>query len=351
MEILIDTSKIIAETLIIYPSIGDRQTKFEHLLNGHFEALQKQFEVGLRVGGLKEVKADYEKVYKNHKAYFLNKDFSKSNVFGGGSVAEYKAEKEVELRFFQTVVEWFNTHLYENGHLKPKIRFSYCCPDTLKIMQELVENIEVNQTEVTYFEDFFKDHPYTDLKDGNKYRDKTTGDLDFEKLLARIFEFAELFKDEKVRAYFFQKVIEDGLRENHLNDGQTDFQILKNKIEGRLKNSLQKPEDLRPLLPYFYNSETLDLALSAAIEVGLLNISGDWIHVGFKTSALSMFWRASVKAELSKPGATMYKVSKAAGEQFKFDFGQNAIDQKREIANFGTEYKELYKALLDLMRP
>lgn len=108
MEIYIDISKIVTKTLENYPSCTHLEKQFETVLQGHFEVLQRQLELGLRVGGLRAIMADYEKVLKSHKANFLQKDWSKLNVFGGGTIEDYKAEREVELQFFQSVVDWFN---------------------------------------------------------------------------------------------------------------------------------------------------------------------------------------------------------------------------------------------------
>jgi len=111
MQVQIDISKIVAETLKIYPSCEHLQGKFEQLLQGHFNVLQSQIEAGIRVDGLSDIKADYEKVLKNHKTNFLLKDWTKFNVFDGGSVDDYKAEREVELHFFQAAFDWFEKNL------------------------------------------------------------------------------------------------------------------------------------------------------------------------------------------------------------------------------------------------
>ncbi len=109
--------------------------------------------------------------------------------------------------------------------------------------------------------------------------------------------------------------------------------------------------DSRPLFLFFHGSKELDLALKAATNTGLISEAGKWGHIGHKTKAISVFWRAAVKAELAKADAPIYKVIEAVKEQFSEYFGQNAIDKKREIAAFGDEYKELYKSLLAIMRP
>jgi hypothetical protein len=111
MEIHIDVSKIVADTLKNYPSCEHLQGKFERLLQEYFEDLQSQVELGVRVGGLDEVRADYDRVLKDHKSRFMLKDWTKFNVFNGGTVDEHKAEREVELRFFQAAFDWFEKNL------------------------------------------------------------------------------------------------------------------------------------------------------------------------------------------------------------------------------------------------
>jgi hypothetical protein len=113
----------------------------------------------------------------------------------------------------------------------------------------------------------------------------------------------------------------------------------------------QEIEDPHPLLPFFHNEEKIDLALHAAKETGLINAEGTWAHIGEKTHAISVFWRAAVTAGAAKADAPIYKVTSALSEQFGNKFGQNAINKKKEIADFGETYKELYKALLAIMRP
>ena len=127
------------------------------------------------------------------------------------------------------------------------------------------------------------------------------------------------------------------------------------ELERRKEAAAPQPEiaaDLRPLLPYFHDGQNLDLALNAATETGLIDDAGKWVHVGFKTHAVSIFWRACVVASLAKSDAPVYKVRIAMKEQFCMDsLGPNAIDQKKEIADFGEDYKELYKELLKKIRP
>lgn len=110
--------------------------------------------------------------------------------------------------------------------------------------------------------------------------------------------------------------------------------------------------DTRPLAPFFHGKESLDLALKAAFVAELINEGGQWIHSGYKTNAVSVFWRAAVKTRLAKADAPNGKVSQAIKMQFGIDsLWINAIDQKRDIAQFGEPYKELYKKLLSEMRP
>jgi hypothetical protein len=119
----------------------------------------------------------------------------------------------------------------------------------------------------------------------------------------------------------------------------------------KVKNAPSSAAALRPLLPYFHGSKELDLALKAATETGLISEAGKWVHNGYKTKAISVFWRAAVKAGVAKADAPIYKVIEAIKEQFSEHFGQNAIDKKKDIADFGDEYKELYERLCAIMRP
>lgn len=130
------------------------------------------------------------------------------------------------------------------------------------------------------------------------------------------------------------------------------------KVFARFIEAEQAPQygipplmDTRPLLPYFHGGTELDLALKAAIEMELLNKIGKWAHIGEKTKAVSIFWRAAVTARLAKADAPIYKVTAAMKEQFSMKLGQNAIDKKKEIADFGEKYREIYKNLLAIMRP
>ncbi len=125
------------------------------------------------------------------------------------------------------------------------------------------------------------------------------------------------------------------------------------RLHEAMLDTLKTPaEELPALSPYFQNADSLDIALKAAFETKLLNYDGHWSHLGDKTKAVSVFWRACVTSGLAKADAPVYKVSNAMREQFSMNsLGQNAIDRKKEISEFGEEYKELYKQLLQIMRP
>ncbi|MFN8302598.1 MAG: hypothetical protein U0U46_08905 [Saprospiraceae bacterium] len=238
--------------------------------------------------------------------------------------------------------------------VKPKIKSSYCCPHTLQIMQGLVEKFDVSQDEVRIFEEFFSMHPYTNLDMGNAYRDSNTRILDFDKLLDKIFEIASLFEGE-IQEYFFACVIEDA-EEKSRHRWDTDLHILKKKIgerREREKAAAQTPslKDLRPLASYFHSSDQLDLAIKAATETGLIQ-DGVWVHIGYKTNAVSIFWRAAITAGLAKADAPLNKVVGAIKAQFRLEsLGVNAIDKKKGVNDFDKQYKELYKSLLAVMRP
>lgn len=238
--------------------------------------------------------------------------------------------------------------------VKPKIKSSYCCPNTEKIMQDLIEKFDVTQDDVRIFEEFFPMHPYTNLDMGNPYRDNDTRILDFDKLLDKIFQVASLFEGE-IQEYFFACVVEDA-EEKSRHRWDTDLHILKKKIGERRKMekaAAQTPplKDSRPLAPYFHSSDQLDLAIKAATETGLIQ-NGVWVHIGYKTNAVSIFWRAAIAAGLAKADAPLNKVVGALKAQFSLDsLGANAIDKKKKINDFDEQYKELYKSLLAVMRP
>lgn len=137
---------------------------------------------------------------------------------------------------FHRFKSYLKSKLEDKGALssiqKAQIKQRYCCFDTDKIMEGLVRNYEVTQIEVRHFEDFFNSHPYTNLDWGNLYRDETTKDLDFEKLLTKIFDVSSLFNDE-VQDYFFTCFLMDAEIQNTRRIGETDFYILKKRIEER----------------------------------------------------------------------------------------------------------------------
>lgn len=188
---------------------------------------------------------------------------------------------------------------------KAQIKSGYCCKETLKIMKGLVTRFDVTQTEVRHFEDFFHQHPYTNLDDGNKYRDKTTGDLDFEKLLTKIFDFASLF-DTAIQDYFFTCYLEDAEEQCRNKTCEPDFYILKKKIEARRKTATDKmPESTNPkksaALPPFqdvYNGSLNDLwrELSSTPKP-LVSKFGKFTWEGETVSVLMALAQALVTAE------------------------------------------------------
>lgn len=116
---------------------------------------------------------------------------------------------------------------------KPIIRDEYCCPSTTRIMKTLVQEFDVTQAQVRIFENFFHLHPYTNLDLGNPFRNKETMELDFEKLLLKIFQVADLFENE-IKDYFIASVLADGEQENIGGFKEIDFQTLKNSIKMKL---------------------------------------------------------------------------------------------------------------------
>jgi hypothetical protein len=368
MEINIDISKVVTETLESYPSCTHLQKRFEGLLQEHYDKLKSKIEDSSRIGGLSAIIEEYEILLKNHRSEFLQKNWLKINVFSGGTIDEFKAEKEVVLQFLQAVVHWFEKNKDNQGKktltkkeivdrfietgmklnadfdsksaedqaetllnrmsipeqkeikrlqqvnvigsdayfrefeerkawLKKNISegefwtcdiewtkneihkvekeqsllslfdkwrlqlfqsriyvftqlleklpsgTKYCCPNTLHILQSLAGRFDISSTQIRLFEDFFFQHPYTDLSDGNKYRDGKTGDLDFERLINKVFEFSNLL-DGELRDYFFRCFYQDTEYKNRHMVGEADSYILIKKIEERRSSELplSKPE-------------------------------------------------------------------------------------------------------------
>ena len=155
--------------------------------------------------------------------------------------------------------------------------------------------------------------------------------------------FVEKHGDEPIGSLFGEmaKVKESDFREFH-----------EYKMELFLKETQQAlngPE--MPLLKYFKDQPSLDLALRAATETEILS-NGKWAAVGLpKTKVISIFWRAAVKCGLAKAGAPVYKVVNALGAQFGIKFGKNSIDLKSRIGDFEEELQALHKRLEAMMRP
>lgn len=129
------------------------------------------------------------------------------------------------------------------------------------------------------------------------------------------------------------------------------------RVKAETKAKVFLEHDTRPLFPFFQDGESLDLALRAAFETGLINQAGKWVHIGEKTKAISIFWRVAVETGLAKV-SPVYKVISAIEIQFSYNFGKNAIDRKKPFAQFDNpkseypeKYKQLCKDLFAIMRP
>jgi len=346
IKIDIDISKLVTETLKDYPSCNHLQRKFETLLKGHYEVLQNQVENGLRVGGLNVIRSDYENVLTSHETNLLLKDWSKFNVFNGGSVEEHKAEREVDLHFFQAAFDWLDKNISKDGVEKQSIKGAYCCTETLKILEDLVELDGVGQMEVGIFEDFFVQHPYTNLNEGNVYRDKTTLDLDFEKLLLKVFEVASLLEGD-IQDYFFICFCKDAESQNRSGIRKTDYHILIKKVKERRKVAARSASQI-PLLGFdglFENDKAMGKAISAAFHSELISDKGKWIFTGAKTFAASSFWKAAVTAGLGKADIAKAKVAKLIGEHFGVHLNKNSIS-----TTTGDYDEGLYVNLLAAMK-
>jgi hypothetical protein len=235
MEINIDVSKIVAETLKNYPSCAHLQQKVEAIYKEHYEELKISVTESNRLGGLDEMIISYETPFLKDRDNFLKKDWKRLNLTQYQTLDEEKFEREVRIQYFQQVVNELKAlQEFQRRSAKPIIKDNYCCRYTRQIMQDLVSRYNVSQSDVRFFENFFVQHLYTNLDLGNVYRDKTTEDLDFEKLISRIFEVASLFEKD-VQEYFFTCIEEDAERENKLRFGETDWHILKKKILERRK--------------------------------------------------------------------------------------------------------------------
>lgn len=212
----------------------------------------------------------------------------------------------------------------------------------------------------------------------DKFPKCTTGwiysNLTLEKIPSIWLQYRNDCGDKSNLSYWFKKVCVNGengvryvshrhttLTANELNSLHPDdlhfvvSALAFHRFKRYLETKLLGNQDLRvkdfPLYPFFQDGQKLDLALRAAFETGLTNEDGKWGHIGEKTKAASIFWRAAVTAGLAKADTAAAKISTAIGSQFSFYLGPNAIDKKREIADFGEDYKELYKSLLKIMRP
>lgn len=214
---------------------------------------------------------------------------------------------------------------------KPQIKPKYCCNNTLKIMEGLVTRFDVTQIEVRHFEDFFEDHPYTNLDYGNKYRHETTKDLDFERLLTKIFDFSNLFNDE-VKNYFFTCCFEDGERKNSGRIGETDYHILKKKIQERRSTSEikipqtkagRKPNPPRTFQSLFKGEPEMNQLLDAAVFIGLIVKEGDrytWPDERNKSHLIRAFWYTAIDAGLAgKNFKNKETIAKAIKEFFRME--------------------------------
>jgi len=295
-------------------------------------------------------------------AFYFNEDNKRTNKGEGElmlylyppreleKIQQYKGEKlkGFEMAYFEALVESFG--IKEKGSFEP---------------------ILLAESELGKVKDLI----------GDKLPRCTTGsvysNLTDEKFPSIWLQYRNDCGDNRNLAYWFKKVCVNGenrlkyvfhrhttLTANELNSLHPDdlhfvvSALAFHRFKGYLEKKLLGNEDVRvedfPLFPFFHDGQKLDLALRAAFETGLINEFSRWAHIGEKTNAVTMFWRAAVKTGLAKADSPVYKVIKAIEVQFSIPFGQNAIistKQKKEIAEFGEDYKELYKALCDIMRP
>lgn len=263
-------------------------------------------------------------------------------------IEQYKAEKlkGFVLAYFEALVESFE--IKEKGSFEP---------------------ILLAESELGKVKDLIED----------KFPKCTTGwiysNLTLEKIPSIWLQYRNDCGDKSNLSYWFKKVCVNGengvryvrhrhttLTANELNSLHPDdlhfvvSALAFHRFKGYLEKKFLGKEDVRveedfPLSPFFHDGQKLDLALRAAFETELTNEDGKWVHIGEKTKAASVFWRAAVTAGLAKADTAAAKISTAIGSQFSFYLGPNAIDKKREIADFGEDYKELYKSLLKIMRP
>lgn len=347
MEINIDVSKIVAETLKNYPSCAHLRQKVEAIYQEHYEELKISVAESNRLGGLDKMIVSYETPFLQDRDAFLTMDWKRLNLTQNQTLDGEKFEREVRIKYFQQVVNELKAlQEFQQRNVKPKLYFNYCCPDTLEIMQTLVDGYNVTQIEVKHFENFFFEHPYTNLNWDNAYRDNTTKVLDFEKLISRIFEVANLFKGD-VQDYFFSCVDKDAERKNKHMIGETDYHILKKKIEERRKVAAPKagrqPAPARTFQSLFKDIPTMERLLTAAVSVGLIARDGDgysWINEGAKSHRICALWFTAVDAGMTK---AKLKNSEATTKAIQEFFGMNTLskDTIENVNRYNDEFKRV----------
>jgi len=354
MEINIDVSKIVAETLKNYPSCAHLQRKVEAIYKEHYEELKISVTESNRLGGLDEMIISYETPFLKDRDNFLKKDWKRLNLTQYQTLDEEKFEREVRIQYFQQVViELKALQEFQRRSAKPIIKDNYCCRYTRQIMQDLVSRYNVSQSDVRFFENFFVQHLYTNLDLGNVYRDKTTEDLDFEKLISQIFEVASLFEKD-VQEYFFTCIEEDAERENKLRFGETDWHILRRKIEERRKVTAstvpkagRQPAPVRTFQSLFKDLPTMERLLAAALSVGLIAKNGEkyaWIEEGAKSHRVCALWFTAVDAGMIKARLKNNEATTKAIQEF---FGMDSLskDTIDNVNQYNDEYNSTKSAL------
>jgi len=110
----IDISKLVTETLKNYPFCSHLQREFETHLQKHYNALHSNLEIANRIGTLNKERDKYEIILESLKRTLSNLSEPGFNVFHRPK-EEVKAETEMEIHFYQVVVNWFEKNFGRQG--------------------------------------------------------------------------------------------------------------------------------------------------------------------------------------------------------------------------------------------
>ena len=139
------------------------------------------------------------------------------------------------------------------------------------------------------------------------------------------------------------------------------------RLEGAVKAEQQRrkgesvtpgqmePTDENPLRPFFIGDDEFLIAITAAIECGILDNERRWITLGFKTWIATIFYWAAVKSKLAK-AKKRNLFAPAMAKQFNIDggrMGKMAIktdDDLLEYLDNHPDDRQLYGDLFKKMK-